>query len=87
MFENKVLRNIFDANRDGQLKLLFFLFNDGHVLETAAVRGRMIYDGHVITGDECGPNFLTFVLQLRESPEKNLNQQTDPTGERTRPAA
>ena len=35
----------------------------------------MIYDGHMIPGDECGPNFLTFVLQLRKNPGKNLNQK------------
>ena len=29
----------------------------------------MIY-GHIITGDECGPNFLTFILWLRKSPGK-----------------
>ena len=33
------------------------MFNDGHVLqlwsETVAVSRRMIYDGHIITGDEC----------------------------------
>ena len=34
----------------------------------------MIYDGHMITGDECG-------LCLTE---KNLNQGIDPTGDRTR---
>ena len=50
--------------------------------ETIAVRRWMIglymiwmkYGGHMITGDECGPNFLTFVLRLRENPGKNLNQ-------------
>ena len=30
----------------------------------------MIYGGHMITEDECGPNYLTFVLRLRENPEK-----------------
>ena len=44
----------------------------------------MIYDGHMITGDECGPDFLTFVLRLREKPRKNLNHEIDPTGDRTR---
>ena len=38
----------------------------------------------MITGDECGPNFLTFVLRLREIPGKNLNQEIDPTGDLTR---
>ena len=40
----------------------------------------MIYDGNMITEDECGPNFLTFVLRLRENPGKNLNHKIDPTG-------
>ena len=39
----------------------------------------MTYDGHMITGEECGPNFLTFVLRLRENPGRNLNPKTDPT--------
>ena len=30
----------------------------------------MIYDGHMITGDECGPNFLTFVFVSGKTPEK-----------------
>ena len=38
----------------------------------------------MISGDECGPNFLTFVLRLRENPGKNLNKEIDPTGDRTR---
>ena len=44
----------------------------------------MIYGDHMITGDEFGPNFLTFALRLRENPEKNLKQETSPTGDRTR---
>ena len=32
----------------------------------------MIYFDH-ITGDEYGPNFLTFVLRLRENPEKKTS--------------
>ena len=52
--------------------------------ETVAILRRMIYDGHMITGDECGPNFLTFVLRLRENTGKNLNQEIDPIGDRTR---
>ena len=59
----------------------FYLFNDGHVLqlrvETVAIRRRMNmisddYDGQMMPGDECGPNFLTFVLQLRKNPEEPL---------------
>ena len=37
----------------------------------------------MITGDECGPNFLTYVLRLRKNPGKNLNQEIDPTEDRT----
>ena len=57
------------------------LFNDGHVLkqwsETVAVHRRMIYgsddtvyDDHIITGDECGQNFLTFILGLSTAAEQ-----------------
>ena len=42
----------------------------------------MIY-GHVITVDECGPYFLTFVLRLMENAGKKLNQEIDPTENRT----
>ena len=38
----------------------------------------------MITGDECGSNFLTFVLRLRGNPGKNLNQEIYPIGNRTR---
>ena len=38
----------------------------------------------MITGDECDPNFLTFVLRLTGNPGKNLNQEIDPIGDRTR---
>ena len=44
----------------------------------------MIYDGHMITGDEYGSNFLTFVLRLRENSGKKFNQEIDPLGDRTR---
>ena len=44
----------------------------------------MIYYGHMVSGDECGPNFMIFVLRLRETPGTNLNQEIDPTGDRTR---
>ena len=65
------------------------LFNDGHVLQlraeiVAVHRGMimiwMIFDGHMKPRDECGLNFQTYVLQLR----KNVNQDIDPTGDRTR---
>ena len=68
--------------------LLLFLFNDGHVLQLRTVDGWyvgwMIYGGHMITGDECGPELLTFILWLRENPGKNLNQKIDSTGNQTR---
>ena len=41
-------------------------------------------DGQMMSGDKHALNFLTFVLQLRENPGKNLNQETDPTGIWTR---
>ena len=44
----------------------------------------MLNDGQKILRDECGLNFLTFVLQLSENPGKNLNQEMDPTGDWTR---
>ena len=42
------------------------------------------YDGQMIAEDERGPNLLTFIIQLRENPGKNLNQETGRTGHRTR---
>ena len=42
------------------------------------------YDGQIVSGDNCGLNFLTFILQLKENPGKNLNQETDPIGIWTR---
>ena len=67
------------------------LFNDGRVLqlwsETVAVRRRMIYDSHMITGDECDPNFLTFVLRLRENPGKISTRKLTRSGIEPGPAA
>ena len=37
------------------------------------------YD-QMIPGDKCDLNFLTFVLQLRKNPGKNLNKENDPIG-------
>ena len=34
--------------------------------------------------DECGPDFLTFVLQLGGKSQKNLNQEIDSLEDRTR---
>ena len=36
-------------------------------------------DDQMVSGDKCGLNFLTYVLQLRENLGKNLNQKTDLT--------
>ena len=37
------------------------------------------YDGQIVSGDKCGLNFLTFLLQLTENSGKNLNQETNKT--------
>ena len=34
-------------------------------------------------GDKCDLNFLTVALELRKTPGKILNQEIDPTGNRT----
>ena len=34
-----------------------------------------LYYGHMITGDECGPDFLTFVLRMRENPGKTSTRK------------
>ena len=47
----------------------------------------MIHDGHMIIGDQCGPNFLIFDLRLREKPGKYLNQETTWPGIEPGPAA
>ena len=41
----------------------------------------MIFDGHIITGNDCGSNFLTFVLRLRG--KLGNTQEIDPIGDRT----
>ena len=41
------------------------------------------YDGQILTGDERGLNFLTF-LTVEEKPRKNFNQEIGLTGDRTR---
>ena len=56
--------------------------------ETVTVRIRMNmvlddYDGQMIPEEEYDLNFQTFVLRMREHHEKNLNQETNPTGDRT----
>ena len=51
--------------------------------KTVAVHRQMnmvLDDDQMIPGDECGLNFLTFVLQFRKITGKT-NQETDPTGE------
>ena len=37
--------------------------------------GNPIYDGHMITVDECGPNFLTFVFAVEGKPRKNSTRK------------
>ena len=70
--------------------MLLFLFNDGHILhlrsEIVAVHGRMNmvlidFDGQLISEDRCGSNFLTFVIQFKKNPVKNLNLDICPTGD------
>ena len=39
----------------------------------------MMNDGDMMSGDKCGLNYLTFILQLK----KNHNQETDLNGDRT----
>ena len=60
---------------------LYYLFNDGHELHlrsvTVVVRRRMSifsddYDGLMTPGDECGPNILILVIQLRKKANKKL---------------
>ena len=36
------------------------------------------YDGKLIPGAKCRLNFLTFLLELKKDPGKNLNQEIDP---------
>ena len=67
------------------------LFNDGHILyqwsETVAVSRRMIYDGHMITGDECVTIFLTFVNGWGKTPEKTSTRKLTRAGIELEPAA
>ena len=58
-----------DAGRS-RLILIDILFTDDHVLN---------FDSEMISEDECGLNFLTYLIL-----EENLNQEIDPTGNRTR---
>ena len=44
----------------------------------------MLYAVNMITGDECGPSFLTFVLWLKENLGRNLNQEIHQSGDRNR---
>ena len=68
-----------------------WLFNDGDVLQLRDRRDAspsvdgwymvwMTYEDHMITGDECDPNVLTFVLRLRENSGKTWTRKL------TRPA-
>ena len=71
------------------------LFNDGHVVYYSYGQGLspsiegwymiwVIYDGYIRTGSEYGPNFLTFVLRLRENPGKTSIRKLTQIGDRTR---
>ena len=46
-------------------------YSYGHGPSTVCI----LYDGHMITEDECGPNLLTFVLRLRENPGKTVTRK------------
>ena len=46
-----------------------------------------IHDVHMITGDEYGPNFLTFLLRLRENPAKTSTRKLTRPGIEPGPAA
>ena len=69
------------------------LFNDGHLLqlwsEILASHTQMIYDGHMITGDECSPNFLTFNLSYGwgKTPEKTSTRKMIRLGIEPEPTA
>ena len=54
--------------------------------ETVAVRRGMIYDDHMITGDECDTNFLIFVLRLRENTGKTSTRKLTRPGIEPLPA-
>ena len=73
-----------------------FLFKDGHVLhvrsETIVDRRRMnivlgAYGDQMITGDECGPNFLEFCLTVEGNPRKNSTRKLTRPGIEPGPAA
>ena len=68
------------------------LFNHGHILQLSkrpspSVDGWISflddYDGQMITGGECGLNFMTY-LTAEEKPRKNSNQENVPSRDRTR---
>ena len=46
-----------------------------------------MYYGHMITGEECGPNFLKFVLRLRENPGKTSTRKLTRSGIEPGPAS
>ena len=49
-----------------------WLFNDGHILQ---LWSETVTDGHMIIGDECCQNFLTFLFRLREKPGKTSTRK------------
>ena len=42
-------------------------YSYGQRLSPSVCLDDRLYDGHMITGEECGPDFLSFVLRLREN--------------------
>ena len=44
------------------------------------------YDVQMVPGHESDLNFLTFIFELRKTPEKHLNQEIDPIGIEPGPA-
>ena len=53
-----------------QGKILNSFISELDFSSCATIAAHERYDGHMITGDECDPNFLAFILRLRENPGK-----------------
>ena len=74
--------------------MVLFYFNDDHVIHLrseSAVRRwiNMVKDDYgdqIIPGDECGLNFLTFVLELKKNPGKNSTRKLIRSGIEPGPA-
>ena len=81
-FQSLLYIILFPPMKERGTQGVLLLFNDDHVIQlrskTVVVRRWMnvvwmIYDDHMIPGDECGLNFLTFDLHLRKTLGKALN--------------